>query len=324
MLEPRQVARQLSPQIAKAVWLRVVLLSLALLLCGSRQVLAQLAPCTCGFVTGKIVLKTITIDGNMSDWNAVLANPENVQCDPKVGAGDRDAPNAGRDLVTFAATWDSNNLYVYTGRTGSDSNQISYAYFADTNNDGKMDTGEPVMRVTWQGSNESVSVSLGTYTAVSGGGDPLTDAIGYADGYSMPGTISSPGTVVSSGAGSSDGLAMEWAVPWASLGVSIGDSIRWHISSYNGSLGSGGPASDNMGGCGACLSSTAFSAVSFSPDNSITASRSTTVYLPHVITNLGSTSDPYELTSIAGGPLTGATIKYYKDLGTVGTYDPGV
>jgi uncharacterized repeat protein (TIGR01451 family) len=323
MLKPRQVARQISTQIARAMWLRVVLLSLALLLCGSTQALAQLAPCVCGFVTGKFVLKTITIDGNMSDWNSVLANPENVQCDPAVGAGDRDSPITGRDLVTFAATWDNGNLYVYTGRSGSNSNQISYAYFADTNDDGKMETGEPVVAVTWQGSNGTVSVYVAPYTAANAGGDLLTDSSGYADGYSMPGTIGGS-ILVASGKGSPDGYSMEWAVPWAALGIGIGDSIRWHVSSYNGSLGSGGPANDNMGGCGACLSSTAFSAVNFSPDDNVTASRSTSAYLPHVLTNAGSTTSPYELTSAAGGTLTGATVKYYKDLGTVGTYDPGV
>ena len=59
--------------------------------------------------------------GYMSDWTAVLADPDNNVCDgPAGGLIDRDAPvqSTGRDLTHFEYTWDATSIYLFTERVG--------------------------------------------------------------------------------------------------------------------------------------------------------------------------------------------------------------
>lgn len=72
-------------------------------------------------------------------------------CDgPAGGLIDRDAPvqSTGRDITHFAYTWDATNIYLFTERVGSSNNTQSFVYYADIDNDGLMETGEPVIGVT--------------------------------------------------------------------------------------------------------------------------------------------------------------------------------
>ena len=71
---------------------------------------------------GTPTLKTITVDGDMSDWAEVLSNPiqvttDGISSDPCSLSDpvDRDCPvqSNGRDLSEFAWTYDSNNIYLY-------------------------------------------------------------------------------------------------------------------------------------------------------------------------------------------------------------------
>ncbi|MEE8426073.1 MAG: hypothetical protein V3S15_02235, partial [Woeseiaceae bacterium] len=109
---------------------------------------AAWAVCTCGGGDGLFTLTSITVDGDISDWAPVHADPDNNVCDgPSGGIPDLDAPvqSTGRDLTHFAFTWDANNIYLFTERDGSSNNNQSFVYYADTNNNGLMETGEPVI-----------------------------------------------------------------------------------------------------------------------------------------------------------------------------------
>src|SRR5688500_12009312 len=81
----------------------------------------------------------ISIDGNMSDWTAVLNDPDNNTYDNTNGI-DLDAPisDQGRDMVRFAFTEDANYLYLYLKRAGSSSNTVDILFYADIDNDGSM------------------------------------------------------------------------------------------------------------------------------------------------------------------------------------------
>lgn len=86
-------------------------------------VLAGVAPivtwavCTCGFQSGSFTLATIALDGDMSDWTAVLADPDNNVCDgPAGGLIDPDTP-----LLAVAASIDILIVYaVPAGVLGGD------------------------------------------------------------------------------------------------------------------------------------------------------------------------------------------------------------
>ncbi|MGI9248260.1 MAG: hypothetical protein ACR2QI_04555, partial [Woeseiaceae bacterium] len=237
------------------------------------------AVCTCGFGDGQFTLVTITADGDLSDWAPVHADTDNNVCDgPANGDADRDAPvqSTGRDLSHFAFTWDQNNIYLFTERSGSTNNTQSFVYYADTNNDRSMQTGEPVIGVTWRGNNRRVNVYIYTYVAQAAGGDSMVDSNGFADGYTLPGSfanIPSSSNPNRSGAwGSADGRQMEFPITWGELGVSPGAAFTFHVASSNASLGAGSftaQIDDNLSGCGGNLGSTGASGVVLTPDRTL-------------------------------------------------------
>ena len=290
---------------------------------------ATWALCTCGFGDGLFTLVSINVDGNINDWAPVHADVDNNVCDgPANGASDRDAPvqSTGRDLTHFAFTWDANNIYLFTERSGSASNTQSFVYYADADNDRLMETGEPVIGVTWRGSNRRINVYTYTYVAQAPGGDPMVDGNGFGDGYTLPGSfagVPSTGNPNRSGSwGSIDGKQMEFYVTWAELGLSPGSPFTFHVASSNASLGSNGFAEqidDNLSGCGGGLGSTAQVGLDFTPDRSLIGLVSQTVIGVHTLTNTGNGNDSFEFSSVASGDFTPTSIDYYIDVDNDGT-----
>jgi len=287
--------------------------------------------CSCGYGDGRLTTGTaipMTTNGDTSAWAPITQDSDNNSCDST--NPDRDAPiqSTGRDLLQFSYTYDSTNLYGYTTRVASESNTDNFIYYADINNNGLMEAGEPVIYVAWQGSNRTVSVGLGSYVPASPGGDPLASpTTGFADGYGMPGSIAN-GHILQSGAwGSNTGTAMQWYISWGQLGISPGTVIRWHISSTNTNPTSGSLAAqidDNMGGCGGCVASNQYGGVSISQTKNAVVPSPTTVYLPHTITNTGNGTDTFTFATTAASAWTPSSIAYYKDNGVVGVYEPGI
>jgi len=291
-------------------------------------VLAAIAPaatwavCTCGFQDGLFTLTAITVDGDVSDWTSVLADPDNNVCDgPANGLTDRDAPvqSTGRDLTHFAYTWDATNIYLFTERFGSANNTQSFVYYADIDNDGLMETGEPVIGVTWRGSNRRINVYTFTYVAQAPGGDPVVDGGGFGDGYTFPGSfanVPSTGNPNRTGIwGSADGLQMEFHVTWAELGLTTGQPFTFHVASSNAALGAASftaQIDDNLSGCGGTVGSTIIPDVSFTPDRASIGFESQTATAAHTITNLGNNDDFFDLSSVVSGAFT-PTMTYYHD-----------
>lgn len=297
-------------------------------------VLAAVAPvatwavCTCGFGDGRFTLAPIAVNGDMADWAPVHADPDNNVCDgPANSLTDRDGniQSTGRDLTHFAYTWDQDNVYLFTQRFGSSSNAQSFVYYADIDNDGLMETGEPVIGVSWQGSNRNISVYVFTYESDAGSGDPLVDEDGYGDGYTLPGSfvnVPSGGNPDRTGPwGSSDGLQMEFFITWDELGLEPGDPFSFHVSSSNASLNAASFTSqidDNLSGCGGRLGSTVVPDVEFSPDLALTGFASQTVVAAHTLTNTGNSLDTFDLSSTVSGDFS-PTMSYYHDVDNSGT-----
>ncbi len=294
---------------------------------------ATWAVCVCGGGDGVFELSTIiTVDGDISDWAPVHADPDNNVCDgPSGGLTDLDAPvqSTGRDLTHFAFTWDANNIYLFTERAGSSSNSQSFVYYADVNNNGLMETGEPVIGVTWKGSNRQVNVYIYTYVAVAAGGDPMLDGSGMGDGYTLPGSfadVPSGGNTTRAGAwGSVDGTQMEFNVTWAELGLNSGDAFSFHVSSSNAALQANNFAAnvdDNLSGCGGGLGTTVVSGVTFTPDRALMGFATQTIVGVHTLTNTGNAPDFYDFASVVAGTFT-PTISYYEDVDGSGTVTAG-
>ena len=289
---------------------------------------AAWAACICGYDDGAFTLTTIAADGIMAEWAPVHGDLDNNACDgPSGGLADRDAPiqSTGRDLTHFAFTWDQNNLYLFTERFGSTSNQQTFAYYADIDNDRLMETGEPVIGVTWRGSNRRINVYVFNYVAQAPGGDPMVDGNGYADGYTLPGSfanVPSTGNPNRSGNwGSRNGLQMEFPVTWAELGVAPGSPFTFHVSSSNASLGASSfpqQVDDNLSGCGGGLGSTSIWSVTMTPDLTLAGISGQTVVGAHTLTNTGNASDYFDLSSSISGDFSPA-IRDYEDVDGSGT-----
>lgn len=287
--------------------------------------------CVCGYGDGRMTInQNITIDGDMGEWSTVLNDIDNNICDAPPGTErDGNIQSTGRDLMQFAYTWDSSYVFAYTERLASDANVDNFIYYADANNNGLMETGETVIVAKWKGSNRNVDLFLGKYSAANGGGDPMVNAGGFADGYKLPGTITDlnpSGQPNYSGSwGSDDGVRMEWRVSWSDLGIPAGTAFSFHVSSTNATPGSGSfPAQvdDNMGGCGGGAGSSQYAGLTFAPNRSLQPLPGTTVYAPHVVTNTGNGTDRFELTSTIGGGFT-PTVQYYRDTDGNGAFSAG-
>ena len=118
------------------------------------------AQCTFGG-NGIAVSTAITVDGNVSDWSAVIADPDNFSTD---AIPDMDAPIAdvGRDFTKFAFTQTWSTLYFYFARAGSATNAVDVLLYLDINNNSLMETNEPVIAISWSGSNGNGKVEIFT------------------------------------------------------------------------------------------------------------------------------------------------------------------
>ena len=214
------------------------------------------------------ILRTITIDGNTSDWTTptdITSNPgqfsTDAEGDKQTGSAadlDYQIDSTGRDLKTFAYTYNSSFLYFWVERYASTQNTTDWWFFMDAGGsgpDGLMQSGEPLLRVSWQGNNGATTVRLYNYVSSRPGGDPMTcpatgansvadgwcPSAGAADGYDMPGTYGTEitlqatnGDVQNQDGGSVSGLEMETKISWTALGFTGPSSLGFHIAASNG------------------------------------------------------------------------------------------
>ena len=227
-----------------------------------------------------LIQRAITVNGDVADWTSpvdITSNPgqfsedgDGRSCpstDLDTGSPCSALTPGGRDLRTFAFTWDSTSLYIFVQRWGGTSNVTEWWFYMDADADGVMETGEPVLRVSWQGSNRNTDRYLYIYTAVAAGGDLLVNPV--ADGYTMPGSITLDRTLASASGGSADQYSMESWVDWADIGLAAPGTVNFHISSSNNASSMPSSVIDNMDG-------PAGSSIAISPDIVITKSALTT------------------------------------------------
>lgn len=272
------------------------------------------------------ILTTIAVDGDMADWAAVLADPFQTAYDgPAAGLLDLDAPvpSTGRDLTTFAWTYDATHLYFYVGRVASSSNVQRFWFYIDTDDDDRMETGEPVVSVAWWGSNRRTLVELHAYVAADPGGDPLGDATGSADGWTMPGTVTPLRTLEEMRGGARNGIEMESRVAWTDLAVAPGSPVRFHVATSN-STNVPQQIHDNMGGPGGAIGTTRFAGVRVTPPTlSATVSPGGDVPFAHTVENLGRAADRIELDWTVAGDFVPTAVTLWLDADGDGVVGPG-
>lgn len=271
------------------------------------------------------VLTSITIDGDVSDWAPVLADPTQTSYDGPAGSlPDLDAPvpSTGRDLSTFAWTHDANYFYMFVRRVGSSKNRQEFWYYLDLNGDSRMDSGEKVFQVSWWGKTRKTLSVMHDYIPQAAGGDAMTDPSGLADGYTMPGTLIPIGTLETLHGGSSNGLEMESRVSWGALGLTAPAPFLFHISSSN-STNVPAQIDDNLGGPGGTIGTTFQAAVTLTPDRSTTITAGGIAVMAHTLTHSGSGLDTLNFSQVVGGDFTPSLVELFNDLDGDQLLDPG-
>ena len=312
------------------------------------------------------IQRTISIDaalsgGGMSDWKTptdITSNPgqfsTDAEGDKQTGSAadlDYQIDSTGRDLKTFAYTYDNNFLYFWVERYASTSNVTDWWFYIDNGGsspDGLMQSGEKLLRVSWQGNNGVTTVRLYNYVSVRAAGDPMTcpatgsnsvadgwcPVAGVADGYDMPGTYGSEITLLAGNgdsqnqnggltSGAQTGLEMETKISWAALGSTGPSSLGFHIASSNGQ-NIPSQTKDNMDGPGGNGGSIVFTDLAVSKSASDTTVNSGSSFSYSVsITNTGDDASGITLTDAlpSGATLVSSSTthgSYTGNLWTVG------
>jgi uncharacterized repeat protein (TIGR01451 family) len=239
--------------------------------------------CDCSGGDNMMTIAPIEINGDMSDWTTVIPDPDNGVCDSstitdydinKTNTGE--IQSTGRNLTRFVWTGqeDENGfVYGYTERAGSNTNTETFIFYKDGDADGLMESGDIALVASWQGNTGTVKMEICDYVPADLAGDPMVwqqsdvgtpllypggttvpqEWVGQADGYTLHGGLTNcetrEGLV---GAGSADGLSMEWQVPWKIVNMLPFQPITYHVSTMNASVNQTNPpgqVDDNMGSC---------------------------------------------------------------------------
>lgn len=269
--------------------------------------------------TGSPTLTTITINGLMGDWATVLSNPDNVVLDgPAGGLLDADAPVPGKlDLRTIAYTWDVTYLYFYIERTASSGEFNYYWFHFDLDNDGLVPDDAPLLGVGWWGKNGKTTTLFDLYRSAAPSGDPIASGLSLHDGYTLPGAREPGFTLETLIGGAAGGREMEVRVPWVLLGVAPGTPFRFHVSSSRRINDYPGAIADNAGG------SVVLAGPDIEPDLTVTALPGGGRALPHVVTNIGTLADTFDLTWAGAGGCAPTAVTFYDDADASGTLSPG-
>jgi hypothetical protein len=188
----------------------------------------------------------ITIDGSALDWVQYITGPfayfnqpvppaqpdphtapvagGNVQVDALKGtAGELDRPGQNhRDLRYFAFTYDQKNVFFYFRRPDNNSAQVALYYFIDINVDGFMRTGEPVIKITYNGGQGTLSMAYFVENTGSNSGNGGAAGSWVSEkGNAMTAPVARAGTNNTSQwiVGSADG----WAIPGSVVDVPNSD-----------------------------------------------------------------------------------------------------
>lgn len=248
---------------------------------------------------------SITINGQFSDWAAVLADPQNTVSDGALGAGDLDNPGqTSSDLRNFALTWDATNLYFYFKRGTTSNSGISCLVYLDADHDGLMEAGDLLLFYSFNNSGFQ-GFALYHYVPSVPSGDPLG-----GDGQTPPGSVGALLSTSGSGAMGAAGVRYETSVPWSVLtpyGVTAGSPMYAHPAL---TLGSNLPTQVQDNGD---ILDTLINSISIASDSEATVKPGDTAVFSHVVTNNGNASTVVELSAVS---INGWSVSFWDSTGT--------
>ena len=256
-----------------------------------------------GMEAGHFTLVNITIDGNATDWDAVLTNPNNQISDGLSGVDDLDVTqSADRDLRRYAVTWNEEWLWMYVRRSASGSNVVGIVTYFDYNQDTLLNSTDKVLIADWAGSSRLYDTYLFNYSPANVSGDPIT-----GDGVPEPGTVTNQVNLESKIFGGTDpGIVLEWRARWSDLGMAACTPLVAHVSSTRGTGKQvPGNVEDNMG-----LFDGRIYGIKFYPDSIKSGKQGTTVTHQHTLRNIGNLPDLFNFNITGTTPGYNVTVFY--------------
>jgi hypothetical protein len=269
--------------------------------------------------TSALTSAPIVVDGVMNDWAGVLADADNAISDTIIPNDPDPVGQGDRDIDIVAATWDSDNLYLYWRRTSSGTRAVVLYAYVDLDGDKLMQATDVVVILTFGNSgyqSNANSSNVVYYDPVNPAGDPM-----LGDGHTMPGSVRADRRRVPAaqylGARDASGLQFEGRVDWASIGALAGSPVSIHFAAGNGT-NAPSQIEDNVGNPG--VLSLAHAGVSISPvSQSAGAAAGSTVPYTYTVTNTGNVSRTYTLSTtssagwitralLGGAPATSVTL----------------
>lgn len=231
---------------------------------------------------GALISSTITIDGQFADWASALGDPDNYEPDANGDAG-----SANIDLMMAAATFDTANVYLYCRRASTGGGAPTYYAWIDRGADGRMHTGDRVLEISVGGTNAYGGAAVYRYDAVDdANGDAMPGDAGWPIG-SWPDEITPPAGSIS-GFGEPDGIQLEIAATWESLGLNSGDAF---IVQTGSSLGSNRDSVSPI--------SLEHRVVTVTPDGYSGVAAGAIAKYRHTIANTGNVTATYDLTAVS-------------------------
>ncbi len=260
-------------------------------------------------------LLNITVDGNMTDWSAILSDPDNVINDGVSGITDPDVTQtADKDIRKYAFTWNEEWLWMYMRRSSGGSNVIGIDNYFDTNLNDRLNFTDRVLVTGWSGSNGKYETSLYNYSPSNvTGGDPVT-----GDGVDEPGGITNPIDLESNmPGGSEEGIEIEYRIRWSELNMTSCSPIVGHIAT---ALGGGTNIPSQLEDNAAKWDTRSYR-IKFYPNSTSSGKNGTSVLHWHTIRNTGNMPDIYNFNIT--GTLPGYTVALYFSNGTLITDTDG-
>lgn len=291
------------------------------------------------FPAQAIVSTPITIDGDLSDWTGVRADPQNAAYDTQISDPDPDYPGQpDRDVYLVNATWDTEFLYLAYRRTSGGTKAIVFGAYIDLNGDGLLQSTDVVC--SWQVNQSgagrfadahasSPSAHIFNYNqAIIGkngpylhpGGDPMGDDGETPDGWADVQSGQILPVQPMDGWMATNGIEFEGRVAWSDLGVPAGSPIAIHFVNGNGeSFGvkwvpsntrkwTGQPpqyVEENRGQVEDNVDDIwwlLLRGVSVSPDNVSGGEAGQSLIYNHTVTNSSNTTDTFDLSSVSDRP----------------------
>ena len=208
------------------------------------------------------------IDGEITDWQTLLGQysnnpffPFGSQLGPNAtydsyDSNDPDDPNPQSDLRVLSTINDDYNVYFYFRRLHKGNVPNKAFVFLDINLNGKLELGEPVICVNFDGQAIN-KFSVGQYIPYNPAGDSIAQNCFLIDGYNLPGTVTEefnseetallPNETFNA-AVTENGYGVELAVPWRL--ISWYKLFTYHVALQRGTgLYVPGEPTDNAGGC---------------------------------------------------------------------------